>query len=154
METSNEFQPLFSQQIKANSIIQLKNGRILFYYFLDEHYICIYNETTFQKILEIDLYKPIEEYEIKNQENELNSSKDNYKDFHHYLRTNSPEEKFKNYIKELNNGLILIGYFKYLIELNLQEKTYYIKVVYDLVYNILDIIELSDNRILIILESI
>ena len=34
-------------------------------------FLYIYNEKTFQKILEIDLHKLIKEYENKNQENQL-----------------------------------------------------------------------------------
>ena len=61
----NGVQFLFMWHIYFNSVIQLKNGRILFYNFKDYDYIHIYNEKTFQKILDINIYKPIKEYEIK-----------------------------------------------------------------------------------------
>ena len=64
-------QLLFKQQIYADSVMQLKNGRILFYYFKDSYDIYIYNEKTFQKIFKINIYKPIIEYENKKGEDEL-----------------------------------------------------------------------------------
>ncbi len=67
----NRVQSLFKQQIYADSIIQLKKGKILLYYFKDSYYIRIYNEKTFHKILDINLYKPIEEYENKNEKNKF-----------------------------------------------------------------------------------
>ena len=61
----NGVQFLFMKHIYFDSVIQLKNGRILFYYFKNYDYIFIYNEKTFQKILDIDIYNSIKEYENK-----------------------------------------------------------------------------------------
>ena len=126
---------LFTQHIYADSVIQLKNGRILFYYFKNYDYIFIYNEKTFQKILDIDIYNSIKEYENKREENEL--------------KINNRKEKIKISIKELYNSIILISYYNYLIELNLHMKTYDNKVVKELDDIILEINELSDKRIIV-----
>ena len=133
----NGVQLLFKQKIYVDSILQLKNGRILFYCYKDLNFLYIYNEKTFQKILEIDLYELIKEYKNKNQENQLKLK-------------NNDIEKIKISIKELYNSVILISCYNYLIELNLHEKTYDNKVVKELDDDILDINELSDNRIIVI----
>ena len=132
----NGVQFLFKQQIYADSVIQLKNERILFYYFKDYDCIYIYNVKTFQKILDINIYEPIEEYKAKKEKNELKI-------------TNNNIRKTKISIKELYNSVILISYHNYLIELNLHKKTYDSKVVKELDDWILEINELSDKRIIV-----
>ena len=52
-----------SSKVEGDSLIQLKDGRILFYYFRGNNNLSLYNEKTFLKILEIDLYELIEKYE-------------------------------------------------------------------------------------------
>ena len=130
----NGVQFLFMQHIYVDSVMQLKNGRILFYNFKNYCHIYIYNEKTFQKILDIDIYNHIKEYEIKREENQL--------------KINNNKEKIKISIKELYNSIILVSYYNYLIELNLHMKTYDNKVVKELDDIILEINELSDKRII------
>ena len=120
---------LFQAKIDGNSLIQLKDGKLLLFYFQEFYLINIYNEKTFQKIFEIDFYESISEYE-KEQLNKYN--------------------KNKNSIKELSNGLILIGRNNYLIELNIKRKEYNLKVIKKLDNTILDINELSDTRMIAI----
>ena len=55
-------QLICKREINGNSIIQLKDGKLLFYYFNKFYDIYIYNEKTFQNLFEIDLYKPIYEF--------------------------------------------------------------------------------------------
>ena len=64
-----------------------------------------------------------------------------------------PNYNDKINIKELDNCLILIGYNKYLIELNYFEKNYPNKVVKKFKEVILDFIELSDKRFIIIITN-
>ena len=117
-------------KIEANTIIQLKDGRLLFYYFREIYKIYIYNEKTFEQLFEIDLKNL--KYEFMNKfegDNEKNSNK-----LKNHEESNAKIEKDdnifnkynvkrnKNSIKELDNGLILIGRDKYLIEINLHKK--------------------------------
>ena len=134
----NGVQFLFMRPVYVDSVIQLKNGRLLFYSLRDCDCIYIYNEKTFQKILDIDIYEPIKEYETKSKENAIT--------------VNNYEREIKISIKELYNSIILISYYNYLIKLNLHGKTYDIKVVKDLDDNILEINELSDKRIIAFLR--
>ena len=60
------------------------------------------------------------------------------------------KNKNKNCIKELNNGLILIGRNNYLIELNLHEDKYDYKIIKKFDNIISDINELSDKGIIVI----
>ena len=122
--------------IWADSIIQLKNGKIIFYPFSYYYDIRICDEKTFKRLLEIDLYKIIYEYE--------NGKKSNY------LKTNKKYNNNKNCIKELHNGLILIGRDEYLIEINLSENTFVPKILKKFDNIILEINELSDKRIIVI----
>ena len=120
-------------KIEANTIIQLKDGRLLFYYFREIYKIYIYNEKTFEQLFEIDLKNL--KYEFMNKfegDNEKNSNKlKNHeesnakieKDDNIFNKFNKYNVKRnKNSIKELDNGLILIGRDKYLIEINLHKK--------------------------------
>ena len=91
----NGVQFLFMQDIDFDSVIQLKNGRLLFYDFKDYDNIYIYNEKTFQKILDIDIYEPIKEYETKSKENAIT--------------VNNYEMEIKISIKELYNSIILFN---------------------------------------------
>ena len=60
---TKELQFLFKGRIDSDSIIQLKDGKLLSYYFEGLYYIYIYNEKTFQKLFEIDFDETISEYE-------------------------------------------------------------------------------------------
>ena len=50
-----EVQFTMKSEIEADTIIQLKDGRLLFYYFREYYSIYIYNEKTFEQLFEIDL---------------------------------------------------------------------------------------------------
>ena len=103
---AKEFQFLFTKRIDGNSIIQLNDGKILFYYFKSYFDIYIYNNKTFHKLYEINLFDLIKEYKEKNK----NDDNLNYEEkiLKYYLFPDSIN------IKEKNDGLILIGFNKYL----------------------------------------
>ena len=117
----------------GNSIIQLKDGRLLSFYLRQYGIINIYNQNTFKKILNINLI------EIIKKEKKDNSDKDIFF-----------ESKIS--IKQLNNDLILIGFNKYLFEINLHENNFEYKI-YQREKNILEINELSDKRIIVLIED-
>ena len=120
-------------EIEADTIIQLKDGRLLFYYFRENYNIYIYNGKTFEQLFEIDLQNLKYEFMIKfdgdngknsnklknNEEGKAKIEKDD-NIFNKFNKYN--EKRNKNSIKELDNGLILIGRDKYLIEINLHKK--------------------------------
>ena len=148
-----------SSKVEGDSLIQLKDGRILFYYFRENNTLSLYNEKTFLKILEIDLYELIEKYakeelekKEKNKEkkeegkDKINEDEDIFYEKRKYQSINS----YKNCIKELDNGSVLIGRNNHLIELIFHEKTYDYKVVKELDDTIVDVNELSDKRIIVI----
>ena len=127
-----EIQLIFGRNIEGNFMMPLKNGKILFYYFKEDYNIHIYNEKTFQKLFEIDLYEQIMKYK-KKKKNKYKFDYDN-----------------KNSIKELKNGLILIGLDRYLIQLKLNKNDYDCKIIKQMDDIILDINELSFKKIIII----
>ena len=131
MEKKAEF--LFKLNKIYDSILQLKNGKIIFYYFRERYNISIYDDKTFQKLFKFDIYET--NNNDKNENNKL---------------YNRGFNKNKNSIKELYNGLILIGRDNYLFELTLHKKTYDYRIVNTFKDTILDINELSDKRILVI----
>ena len=140
---------LYKQGIKGDSMIKLKEGRILFYYFSKYYNIYIYDQKTFQNLLEIDLYKFIYEYKKKEGKNKYNFMETNgYYSDEIYLFLGEYRNKNKNSIKEIYNGLILIGRDNYLIELKLDAKSYEYKVVKELDNIVSNISELSDKRII------
>ena len=148
-------------EIEADTIIQLKDGRLLFYYFRENYNIYIYNGKTFEQLFEIDLQNLKYEFMIKfdgdngknsnklknNEEGKAKIEKDD-NIFNKFNKYN--EKRNKNSIKELDNGLILIGRDKYLIEINLHKKNYDYKLAKILDDDILEINELSDKRIMVI----
>ena len=126
-----EIQFLFKSHISCNNMIQLKDGKLLFYYTTGLSNFYIYNEKTFQKIYEINMQKIIylftKEKLIDNYNNEdfnFENEKNYNKEYFLIKYTNN-----KNCIKELNNNLILIGINKYFIELKLQNKNYNYKII-------------------------
>ena len=148
-------------KIEADSVIQLKDGRLLFYNFREDYNIFVYNEKTFEKLYKIDLKGIKYEFMIKykgDKEKNSNKLKNNEEDkekieeddFLLLFDSKYNESRNKNSIKELDNGLILIGRDKYLIELNLQKKNYDYKLAKLLDDDILEINQLSDKRIMII----
>ena len=139
-----EFQFLFSKKIDGDSIIQLKDGKILFYHFRFFYNISIYNEKTFQKLYEINLIEFIKKYEEEKKKKEnLNNEE--------YKRNNWEYDFCRNKvsIKEINNESILIGFKEYLIELKQNNQTYDCKIVKKITDDILELNILSDKRIII-----
>jgi len=152
-----EAQLILKERIKGDTIIQLKDGKLIFYYYKENYNIWIYNEKTFQLLFEININSLMYEFEIdngknniklKNREKELKIIKED--DSHILIDNYYNETRNKNSIKELHNGLILIARDKYLIELNLHKKNYDNKLAKQLDDDILEINELSDKRIMVI----
>ena len=161
-----EAQIIFSKTVNGDSILQLKDGSLLFYYFRSKYGISIYNEKSFQKIFAINILKAIKKYENDNVIGEDDKSKEEqdsngqddedeeeYFERRRFMYEDSEDTKRKNSIKELSNGVILIGRDNYLIELKLKEKDYEVKIVYKLNDIILDINELPDHRIIVITDN-
>ena len=161
-----EAQIIFSKTVNGDSILQLKDGSLLFYYFRSKYGISIYNEKSFQKIFAINILKAIKKYENDNvigedgkskEEQDSNDQEDEdeeeYFERRRFMYEDSEDTKRKNSIKELSNGVILIGRDNYLIELKLKEKDYEVKIVYKLNDIILDINELPDHRIIVITDN-
>ena len=140
--------------INGNSIIQLKDGKILFYYFNRFYDIYIYNDKSFQNLFEIDFYKFIYEFEKEKEKNEdkLKDKKEDNAD-EDYFNSKEYRNLNRNCIIELYKNRILIGRNNYLIELNLHEKNYDYKVIKQIDKTILDINELSDKRIIAITKE-
>ena len=121
---SKEFQFIFTKKINGDSIIQLKDGKILFYYFRFFYNISIYNEKTFQKLYEIDLIEFIKKHEEgKKKKENLNNEEDEINKWKYEFCSN------KVSIKEVNNNLILIGLNEYLIELKKKIKFMILKLL-------------------------
>jgi len=142
-------QYLFSEYISGDSIIQLRNGKLIFHYFNKyDYYINIYDEKTFHQLFEISLDEIILKYkqEIEKNKGNLKNEGDNEKE---EIKDKNNNVK-KNSIKELKNGKILIGDGKYLFELNIYKKSYSCNIVKKMDYNILDINEISEKGIVII----
>ena len=161
-----EAQIIFSKTVNGDSILQLKDGSLLFYYFRSKYGISIYNEKSFQKIFAINILKAIKKYENDNvigedgkskEEQDSNDQDDEdeeeYFERRRFMYEDSEDTKRKNSIKELSNGVILIGRDNYLIELKLKEKDYEVKIVNKLNDIILDINELPDHRIIVITDN-
>ena len=54
---------MFSNEVSGDSLIQLKDGKLIFYYFRENSFLQIYNDKTLQKIKKINLFKPINKYQ-------------------------------------------------------------------------------------------
>ena len=74
--TMKEAQIIFSKTVNGDSILQLKDGSLLFYYFRSKYGISIYNEKSFQKIFAINILKAIKKYENDNVIGEDGKSKE------------------------------------------------------------------------------
>ena len=126
-----EIQFLVNLDISCHNMIELRDGKLLFYYTTRLSNIYIYNEKTFQKIYEINMHKIIylfkKEKLIDNYKNEYFNIEDEKNDNIEYYLTKYT--KSKNCIKELDNNLILIGINKYLIEIKLLRKYYNYKII-------------------------
>lgn len=142
---------IFTRDIKGDSILQLKSGKLIFYYNMHFQDIYIYSEKTFQKLFQINLYQPIIAFEkVKNNDKIKSVKENNYEELNYFKEYEIKIKKNKNFIKELYNGLILFGLNRYLIELYIQDKTYEYKIIKELYTTILDLNVLSDKRIIII----
>ena len=148
-----EVEILFKKEhLKNNSIFQIKDGNLIFYYFIGGCKIVLYSQKTFQKLYELDMDELIINLEEKGKE-EFDEEEDEDEETEHkfyFSKKYSRNYKDKISIIELDNGLILIGYNKYLIELNYYKEKFSRKVVKKFKETIMDIIELSDKRLIII----
>ena len=127
-------------ELFCDSIIQLKDGRLIFYNLKKNGKVIIYNQNTFQEILSINLIEILEE-EI------LNESEKKDIDYYDEL-----ELRTKISIKQLNNELILIAFNKYIFEINLLENNFEHKI-YKKEKIILELNELSEQKIIIFTED-
>ena len=126
--------------IKGDSFIQLSDGNILSYYFRGKNGIHIYDQENFQQILEININEIILKH--------LNE-KDKDKDYNFgYDR-----DEIVCSIVELEKGLILTSYKKYLIEIQLKEKSFESNIVYETMNKILNMNKLSDGKVIIIIDA-
>lgn len=133
----------------GDSLLELKDEKILFYYFSEKYNIYFYNLKTFQYLTELYIDKLIYEFEKNNIHKFEYENKDNFVSYKCVRGKYQNEVKNKNCIKELNNGLILIGRNNYLIEINFHDKTYEYKLIKKLEKTILDINELPNEKILV-----
>jgi len=153
-----EAQLILNERIKGDTIIQLKDGKLIFYYYEEDYDFWVYNEKTFQLLFEINIKNLIHRFEINNEKNNNNKLEDIKKEIENIKKENLLlllnnkycETSNKNSVKELHNSLILIARNKYLIELNLHKKNYDYKLANQLDDDILEINELSDKRIMVI----
>ena len=147
METKG-FQFLFTKKINGNYIIQLKDGKILIYPFHPYHNIYIFNEKTFQKLYEINLVDLIKKYEGENRNDDNLNNKENTDDeWDYYFYRDTIK------IKEKNDGVILIGFNKYLFKLKNKKQTYVCKIVKKINDSILELNILTNKRIIIITKK-
>ena len=153
METK-EAQCLFSKYIKGDSLLQLKNGKIIFYYFRKYFSFMLYNEKTFNKIYDIYLSQLIFEFQQEKEKENSNKKNKEEKEYNEILEYEKLfQNENKNSIKEISNGLILIGRNNYLIELKLKQKTFEVRIVHAVNDTILEINELSDKRLIVISDK-
>ena len=118
---------LFINSYDIENLIQLKNGKLLLYNVKGNNNINIYHEKTFQQILNFDLREFLKK-EKKENEKKLEDLMDREKnEFDYFDFTVSFHFSFHNIyqktIKELNNGIILIGADENLIELKLNSNS-------------------------------
>ena len=151
---------LFKNSYEIENLIQLKNGKLLLYNNVkNNNNINIYHEKTFQQILNFDLLEFLKK-ETKENEKKLQDLMDTENnEFDYFDFTVSFHFSFHNIyqktIKELNNGIILIGADENLIELNLNsDSTKIISCKIVKIFKrrkfIFNINELSNQNILII----
>ena len=127
-------------ELYGDSIIQLKDGRLIFYDLKKDGKVIIYNQNTFQEILRQNLIKILEE-EI------LNESEKKDIDYYNELKLRT-----KISIKQLTNEFILIGFNKFIFEINLHENNFEHKI-YKKEKKILELNELSAQKIIVFTED-
>ena len=150
MDQEESTKCLESKDINGDSLLQIKDGRILAYFFRNNRHLTIYDEKSLNEIFNIDLQKSIEKEKMMKKMESLEVIEGNSK--YKWLKWNREEIPIyqKCTVKELSNGLILVGASQYLIELKLYEKTYDFNIIKKFINPILDINELIDKRIIII----
>ena len=122
--------------LDGDSLIQLEDGRILSFYFRDFRPLKIYTQNDFKEILSINVE------DILKQNEKVND-----------LSYDDEDETFELAIIQLKNKSILVGYYKYLIEIKLNEINFESKIVFEDKEIILNINELPDGRIILITNS-
>ena len=156
--------PLPTTPLYGDTIFQLKDGRILAYYCRQEPYINVYDQSSFKKSLEINLYKIIYDEKIK-LKYDKEKIKKKYEDDSDYDIEEENEEKKEEYyinkllskakisiIQQINNNLI-ISYSQFIFDINIHENSFDYKIFQKEEENILSINELLDNKIIIITED-
>jgi len=71
-----EAQFILHEKIKRDTIIQLKDGKLIFYYYEEDYDFWVYNEKTFQLLFEINIKNLMHRFEINNEENNNNKLED------------------------------------------------------------------------------
>ena len=152
----DEVEILFEKKyISANSILQLKDGKLLFFFSNGGNNIIFYSQKTFQKIYELELDKLIKKLE-EDEKIEFDEEEDDDKkplNRFRFFRKFSGNFGGQIIIKETKNDLILIGFNKYLIEFNAHENIYSSKVVKKFNKKIKDIAIISDEKLIIIAKD-
>ena len=150
-------QNLVSKKINGDTLLQIKDGRILSYYFRNDIELTLYDHKSFNEIFNIKLFELIENSEKKAETNEKNDDDDDDEDDEDGYWKSSLKYKRrlseKCTVKEISDDSLLVGATQYLIELKLHEKTYDFKIIKKFGEGILDINELADKRIIIITNN-
>ena len=153
-------QNLISKKINGDTLLQIKDGRILSYYFRKGTVLTLYDHKSFNEIFNIKLFELIEksENEAKTNEKKGDEDEDDDDDEDGYWKSSLKYERRKSIsekctVKEISDDSLLVGATQYLIELKLHEKTYDFKIIKKFGECILDINELADKRIIIITNN-
>ena len=149
--------------LEGDSIFQLKDGKIISYFFRDNSNLILYDQNSFKKLIEIELGKIIKCEKIKFKYDKENLKKE-FDNYYYHFENESEEEKEKRLerycIRQLLskgiisiiqqiNGNLLVAFSQLIFDINILENSFNYKV-YQKEENILSINELSDNKILII----
>ena len=121
--------------LNGDSLLQLDDGRILSFHFRDTEDLKIYDQEEFKEILSIDLTEIL---------------KQNKKDVKSFYES---EKTFELSVIQLKNKSILVGFYTYLIEIKLNEKSFESNAIFEYKENILNINELPDGKIILITDN-